>query len=282
MLERDKSTESQVSAVVISHNRAMEAKAAVESLLHQTVKPLEVIFIDNASNPPLVLKTESSGVLRQIRFNEFVGASIARNTAIGIAKGAYIAFIDDDCIATSSWLEEIQKGIDTKYEILGGPIEPKFMATPPEWWKSGTFFWGVGVGNAWSKEIWGGNMIFKKEVFEKIGLFNSKIGRQNGKLLGYEETELINKGIACCRTKFMPEAKVFHRVTSARMTIGYIIRWSYYWGKTEKAVHGFKPLDTTIEIVIAMIMNLNPYRIATKCNRIKRMAWMTQLFGRLF
>jgi glucosyl-dolichyl phosphate glucuronosyltransferase len=268
--------------VVISHNRAIEAKAAVESLFCQTFKPLEVVFIDNASDPPITINTKNVGMLRQIRFNEFVGASVARNTAIGIAKGAYIAFIDDDCIATASWLEEIQKGIDAQYEILGGSIEPKFMATPPDWWKSGVFFWGVGVGNAFSKEIWGGNMIFKREVFDKIGLFNSRIGRQSGKLLGYEETELINKGIACCKTLFITKAKVFHRVTASRMTIRYILRWSYYWGKTEKAVNGFKPIDTTVEIIIALIMNLNPNKIATKCKRIKRMAWMTQLLGRLF
>jgi glycosyltransferase involved in cell wall biosynthesis len=51
--------------------------------------------IDDASNPPLQLKSLSP-IVRIVRFDNEVGASKARNYGIKIAKGDYIAFIDDD------------------------------------------------------------------------------------------------------------------------------------------------------------------------------------------
>ena len=165
----------------------------------------------------------------------------------------------------------------------GGPLEPKFMATPPDWLEgSEHIWWGVGVGNGKTGEIWGGNMVFKKDVLRRFGLFNPEIGRQKGKLLGYEDADLINRGKRCYSVLFVPGALVLHRVTAKRMTIGYVIRWSFYWGKTEKLVSGWRPFETCYELVLAMIMSMNPSEISKKLFRVKRMSWMAELFGRLF
>lgn len=229
-----------ISAVVVTYNRPEEVRKAVDSLANQAVKPFEIIIIDNGSSPPLSMKVDGSK-MKLIRFDEEIGLSRARNYGIKVAKGEYIAFMDDDCIASKHWIEEIQKGIKAGGDILGGPLRPRFRAKPPNWWNEKDLGYFVGVGNPETRVIWGANMVFRREVFRKIGVFNPKIGRQKGKLLSDEESYLIAKGKESCKILFMPKAEVFHVVTSERLTLRYIIRWSYYSGKSQKIAQGLNP-----------------------------------------
>jgi glycosyltransferase involved in cell wall biosynthesis len=125
--------ETRISVVIVTYNRPNEVHLAVNSLLHQSVKPLEIIVIDDASSTPVQIKFKDSRI-KLIRFSEEHGLSKSRNHGIFESKGDYVAFIDDDCIATEHWLEEIQKGIELGGDILGGPLIPLFRAKPPNWW----------------------------------------------------------------------------------------------------------------------------------------------------
>ncbi len=279
-MENEANMKSTISVVVTTYNRPQEVKDAVDSLLNQSIKPLEIIIIDDGSSSPLRMEVDDQK-LRLVRFDEEIGLSNTRNYGVKIAKGEYVAFMDDDCIASKQWLEEIQKGIGLGADILGGPLRPRFMAKPPEWWEEKAFGNYVGVGNAYSHEILGANMIFKKEVFKKIGFFSPNVGRQKGKLLGAEETELIKKGKACCKVLFMPEAEVFHRVPCERLTLRYVMRWSYYCGKTEKILFGFKAGEFFYVLVIAILKGLHPLKIFKKSYRIKRIARFATLIGRV-
>ena len=112
---------SNISVIIITNNRPLDAKAAVISTLSQSVKPLEVVLIDNASSPAIGFVDEiNSPDLRLFRLEKLIGLSEARNFGIKVARGDYIAFIDDDCLPTNVWLEEICKGIERGFEILGG------------------------------------------------------------------------------------------------------------------------------------------------------------------
>ena len=186
-----------ISVVIVNYNRPHEVKGTVQSLLNQSIKPFEIIIIDDASKSPLSLKVDASKI-KLVRFDKEVGLSTARNYGINIAKGEYVAFIDDDAIANVHWIEEIQKGINAGGEILGGPLTPFFKAKPPKWWNENDLGYFVGVGNSKSQQIWGANMVFSKVAFKKIGVFNPNIGRQKGKLLGFEDTKLIFKGEENC------------------------------------------------------------------------------------
>ncbi len=269
-----------ISVVVTTYNRPRQVQDAVNSLLTQSVKPLEIIIIDDASTFPLQINDDQK--LKLVRFEEETGLSNTRNYGVSIAKGEYVAFMDDDCIASKHWIKEIQRGISFGGDILGGPLKPRFMATPPEWWEEKAFGSYVGVGNAYSREILGANMIFKKDVFKKIGFFSPSVGRQKGKLLGAEETELIKKGKAYFKVLFIPEAEVFHRVSCERLTLRYIIRWSYYWGKTEKILSGLRVFEVFYLFVVAILKGLHPFKLFEKSYRIKGIARFATLIGRVF
>lgn len=85
-----------VSVVVPTYNRAELLKRTIESILAQTVLPLEVIVVDDGStdHTPDVCAAFGESI-RYIR-QENQGLSMARNTGIRTSRGDWIAFCDSD------------------------------------------------------------------------------------------------------------------------------------------------------------------------------------------
>jgi glucosyl-dolichyl phosphate glucuronosyltransferase len=269
-----------ISVVIVTYNRPDEVNKAIYSVLNQSVKPLEIIVIDDASSAPTQIKIKDSRI-KLIRFNIEHGVSSSRNCGISISKGDYVAFIDDDCLATERWLEEIQKGIEIGADILGGPLIPILKAKPPSWWDEFDLGFFAGVGNSTNHVIWGGNMVLRKDVFKKIGGFNPKIGRQKGTLLSHEETQLISKADHHFKVLFMPEAKVYHLVKAERLTLSYIIRWSYYSGKSQKIALGINKRVGYL-FIKTFIGLANPFSNVKKSARITKFALLIELLGSIF
>lgn len=267
-----------ISVIVVTHNRFKEIKEAINSLLNQTIKPFEILLIDNSNTPPLKLNSDFKN-LKIIRTDTLIGLSNARNIGIKSSIGDYIAFIDDDCIPTQDWLEEIQKGIRKGYAILGGPLLPKFDIKPPDWWTTKDFGHQAGVGNAYGQHIWGGNMVFNKKVFDKIGFFDSKLGRQNGKLYAHEDTALISSAMKHFNSIFLPQAIVYHRIPAQRLNLRYILSWSYYAGKSLKIDHNYRIINTFYDLARYSAKMLNPLNTFQKTRRIKIIAEIACLLG---
>lgn len=274
-----------ISIIVVTYNRPKDVKETVDSLLNQSAKPYEMILLDDGSNPPLSEKFDAAN-LRMIRFDREVGVSAARNYGVKIARGEYVAFIDDDAVADSHWLEEIQKGIDVGADVLGGPLEPLYEEKPPKWWNEKDFGHYVSIGNAPNKYkdftpgIWSSNMALRKRIFGEVGYFNPKVGRQKGKLLAREDVDLINRAKEKgCRILFLPRAKVFHKVKPDRMTLQYILRWEYYMGKSYNILYGYHPLKTSFELitsVLAMVTSL----VSRKPRKISKIARVIRCLAR--
>jgi len=96
-----------VSVVIPTYNRAEYVKKAVESVLNQTYKKIEIIVVDGSPNDETEKTLQPYLVNSQINYihrNEIHDGTEkdkgnlaqARNQAIRIAKGKYIATLDDD------------------------------------------------------------------------------------------------------------------------------------------------------------------------------------------
>lgn len=89
-----------VSAVIITHNRCELLKRAVESVEMQSYKNMELIIVDDASNDGTteygkeLIKEGHTYV--HIDKEQSKGGNYARNVGIEIAKGDFVAFLDDD------------------------------------------------------------------------------------------------------------------------------------------------------------------------------------------
>lgn len=93
-----------VSVVITTHNRGEILFRAIDSVLSQSYKDIELIVVSDGSSDGTSNRVKKYENLHNFRFIEYFpskGANYARNIGIKESKGEYIAFLDDD----DEWLE---------------------------------------------------------------------------------------------------------------------------------------------------------------------------------
>ena len=83
-----------LTVVVPTRNRPDAVGGAVASALAQTLPDVEVVVVDDASDPPVELDPDPR--VRVVRRDERGGVSAARNSGLEVACGRYVTFLDDD------------------------------------------------------------------------------------------------------------------------------------------------------------------------------------------
>lgn len=97
-----------VSVIMNCFNGERYLSEAIESVLNQTYKNIEIIFWDNLSTDksPVIIKQYDDIRIKYFRGLEHVSLGEARNLAIHQSRGDYIAFLDSDDIWLSEKLEK--------------------------------------------------------------------------------------------------------------------------------------------------------------------------------
>ncbi|GEM_PF-631479 len=127
-----------ISVVIPTHNRADMLERAIRSALAQTLRPLEILVVDDAStdNTHEVVERLSrlpeGNILHYLRNEKGGSAARTRNRGVKEARGDYIGFLDDD----DEWLpEKLEKqyaqlrrdgpalNLDGFYQIVHGQRE---------------------------------------------------------------------------------------------------------------------------------------------------------------
>jgi len=88
-----------VSAVITTYNRRSEAIRALESVLNQTYTPLEVLVIEDGSDSGVRRWIIDNGLMGRVQYHRLEtnqGLAAARNAGWRLAKGCYVAYLDDD------------------------------------------------------------------------------------------------------------------------------------------------------------------------------------------
>lgn len=86
-----------VSVIIPTYNRANLLNKGVESVLRQTFSDFEIIIVDDGSTDctkEVVSRFQDDRIVYVCQANQ--GRSAARNRALDIARGKYIAFLDSD------------------------------------------------------------------------------------------------------------------------------------------------------------------------------------------
>ncbi len=118
-----------VSVIILAYNKAGHTARCLGALPATRWRPLEVVFVDNGStdDTPRVVdafeaKAASSEItVRRLRNEKNAGAATGRNQGLGIASGAFIAFMDNDVVVrTVDWVDWLVRALKTNGRGLRG------------------------------------------------------------------------------------------------------------------------------------------------------------------
>jgi glycosyltransferase involved in cell wall biosynthesis len=102
-----------ISVVIPYYNRERYIDEAVQSVLGQTLRPLEIIIVNDCSRESSRRYLDRyAGVCKIVDLAENVGLAGARNAGIRVARGQFIAFLDDDDIWLPQKLELQRRHMD--------------------------------------------------------------------------------------------------------------------------------------------------------------------------
>lgn len=170
-----------VSVVIPSYNRCQTIERAIRSVYFQTIRPLEVIVVDDASTDDTVHVVEGlERVFDNLRLfiqNEHEGAQEARNVGIQNARGHWIAFLDSD----DEWLpdkletqlEEIKKNPGCRaifcdgYTAFGNALRYRRCGNVSKR--------SYCLKDILSAEVLFQSMIVRKDVLMKIGYLDNNV-----------------------------------------------------------------------------------------------------------
>jgi glycosyltransferase involved in cell wall biosynthesis len=266
-----------VSVVICAYtmDRWDDLVRAVESVRRQTWPPLEIIVVIDG-NEQLRRRAE-------LEFSDLVvlpnaqgaGLSGGRGTGAAIARGAIVAFLDDDAIADANWLEELRPAYDHAHVLgAGGPVEPLWAQPTPRWfppefnWVVGCSYTGMAHEDGRMRNPIGTNMSVRAEVLRRSGGFADELARLNrGSAMSgtAEETEF---SIRAARLHpggywaYRPHARVHHVVPPHRATWAYFVDRCRVEGSAKAILSGLTGSEKGLGSERAYVRSILPRAVA--------------------
>ena len=143
---------------------------------------LEVIYVDSGSTDKSIKIAESFSNVRVVSLNDAnPSAAKARNLGVSVTNSEFIQFVDGDSILDEQWLKIALPILSSDNSIgaVFGSIE-EVDKKSNIYMKVCQFDWYMPPGDY---RLCGGNALWKRSVFDEVGLFD-------GKLIAGEEPDL--------------------------------------------------------------------------------------------
>ena len=138
-----------VSVVVPTFNRAKLINRALQSVVSQTYRPLDLIVVDDGSTDDTCERVRTEHPHATLLSQSNQGVSAARNRGLSVAQGDWIAFLDSD----DTWCES---KIERQLQALAKEPQSRICHTDEFWIRN-----GVRV-NPMNKHLKSGGNIFKQ------------------------------------------------------------------------------------------------------------------------
>jgi glycosyltransferase involved in cell wall biosynthesis len=116
------------SIVICSYNGAEYIAEALQSLeaLNYPKASYEVIVVNDGSTDATASIVSKFKHVKLVNRAARQGVGSARNAGLEKASGKWVAYLDDDCVASQDWLKHIEKSFDEEEAIaIGGHVAPK-------------------------------------------------------------------------------------------------------------------------------------------------------------
>jgi len=253
-LLQEQATTMEFSIIIPTYNRADELRETIRSIAKLSVAgDWELLVVDNKSpdHTRAVVEEESASFPAPLRylFEPEQGRYAALNAGIRAATGKIVATTDDDARVEPDWLTQAAAGLEAlDCDYVGGKVWPIWRGERPAWLpdRPGRH-WSVlalqdhgdqplefGVnGIPWPLGI---NTATRREAFERLELFDNRLGRKAGTLRNQAQREWhLRARAAGLRGFYIPQMKVHHVVEAERLKKRYFRRW-YYWHGISRAI----------------------------------------------
>lgn len=180
-----------ISVVIPTYNRKEKTLRAINSVLGQEVKNLEIVVVDDGSTDGTLEFLQSQNLPIKIILKENGGVSSARNAGIKNSTGNYVAFLDSDDVWLSGKLKKqiefFQNNPDVTLvytdqflNIDGRNLEQtRFQRSAPNRKM-------LLPGFVDYTPIHTSTVLIKKEAFDKVGVFSEELSV-------HEDSELWNR-----------------------------------------------------------------------------------------
>ena len=185
----------------------------LDSLLAQTVKPFELLVVEDGSKERCdhLLDHYRSFFTIRYFYKENSGRSDTRNYGMARANGDYLLFFDSDVILPPFYFEKLEEAMAADYcDCFGGPdaaddsfsdMQKAVSHAMTSFWTTGGIRGGKAVMEKFCPRTF--NMGFSKAVYDKVGDFKDMMG---------EDIDLsIRIRNAGFRTRLIREVYVYHK-----------------------------------------------------------------------
>ncbi|MER9616733.1 glycosyltransferase [Mesorhizobium sp. M0207] len=213
------------SVVICTRDRPKELRRCLSSLPQQSVPPAEIIVVDNASTGSETREVALAAGAIYVR-EDRPGLDIARNRGAHRASAEIVAYTDDDVLLHPQWLEQLITAFDRPSTgAVTGLVLPAELATEAQ--RYFETFWSFGQGYrpqlfraadfassrhevfpAWKIGA-GASMAFRRDVFDRAGLFDERLDVGQAGCSGDSEYwyRLLANGYDC---RYQPTSVAFH------------------------------------------------------------------------
>jgi glycosyltransferase involved in cell wall biosynthesis len=223
-----------VSVVVATRDRPASLAACLEALLALDYPAYEIIVVDNAPSDEATAECvrRAQGGRAAVRYVREArpGPSWARNRGLAEARGALVAFTDDDVAVDAHWLSALAEGFAAAAGVacVTGLVLPAELETPAQQLIEQCGGFGKGfarrvheptrgrggdrlhpyIASAFGS---GNNMAFRTDVLRALGGFDPALGPTTPALGGEELAAFFGVLRAGYRLVYEPAAFMRHR-----------------------------------------------------------------------
>ena len=234
--------------IIPTHNRHLMLSRTLDSLLLANQPAglgVRVTVVDNnsADATRTTVKKYSERFKNGLKyvFEGRQGRSFALNAGIQATDGDLIGMIDDDEEIDQGWYGSIHSmfssgGID----FIGGPYVPRWGADRPDWLPMnylGAIGWIDGgdrvvpFDETYPGILMGGNAVLTRAILNKVGYYNTNLGRSGSRLLAGEDEEMYQRLLSVgARGQYVPDLIIYHYIPPERLLKGYFRRWCFWRG----------------------------------------------------
>ena len=241
-----------LTAIICTYNRAKYIGPLLESIAANDLakEEYEILLVDNNCTDNTREVCEAFAAAHtdvQFRYTTEPeqGLSAAKNRGIKEAQGDIIVYIDDDALVDAHFLRDYAEWFIAHPETMacGGPILPLYETAEPEWMTPYT----KALLTAWmdygdkpreypkGRFPRGGNAAYRKSVFDKVGYFNTALGRKGNSLMGAEEKDIFDKMHSFgMQIMYIPSPVLHHIIPQKKLEKDYFDRWTTQIGISER------------------------------------------------